>query len=158
VTIPASLPIRQRNAALSSDAPKAGWRVRVRVCLAWRTLDNQIAEGCDIDDSPVLALRAEQLSGASERLAVAACFANILDAAEERQADPGSHLSLDHAAVIASRAEILALIEVLRSESVVDPRGVALAVLLIERRTSPLFKACAGRTLEQAIAEIADAL
>lgn len=130
----------------------------MRVRLTRRILDDQIAEGSGVDRSPALSLRANQLSRAAERYAVAACLANILDAAEECQVDPGSRLMLDHAAVIASRADIVALIEVLRSETAVDVRGVALARLLTERRTSPLFRACSGRTLEQAITEIADAL
>jgi hypothetical protein len=158
VMVPASLPSRLRSASAFSVAPKPDWRARMRVLLTQRTLDDQIAQGSDVTASLALSLRAKQLTGTGERRAASACLANILDAAEERQADPGLRLILDHRAVIASRAEILALIDVLRSGSEVNAQGVALTTLLIERRTSPLFGACTSRTLEQAIAEIAEAL
>lgn len=103
-------------------------------------------------------MRARQLTGATERRALAACLANILDAAEEREADPSSRLVLDHAAVIASRSEIEALIALLRGDAVLDVRGVALARLLAVDRTSPLVHQRRGRTVQAALREVLEAL
>ena len=53
-------------------------------------------------------------------------------------ADPASPVRLNHAEVLAARDGIVALIEVLRSEQTVAPRGVALARLLTVERGSPM--------------------
>ena len=67
---------------------------------------------------------------------------NILEAADERHADPASHVRLNHADVLAARHGIVALIEILRSEQTVAARGVALARLLTVERGSPML--CEG--------------
>ena len=89
---------------------------------------------------------------------MAACLANILDAADERHADRASPLKLSHAEVLAARYEIIALIEALRSDGCVSPRGVALARRLVGDSCSPLFMARTGRTVQQAVSEAAAAL
>jgi hypothetical protein len=142
----------------SADTGEPAWRLRLRVRLARRVLDDRLAAGGQVDGSVALSLRATQLTSAPERRAVAAALEHILDAALEREADPGSGLIVNHKEVIASRPEILAVVEALRGESAVDARGVALARVLIERRTSPLARPSAERTLAETIAEIAQAL
>lgn len=142
----------------SPPAKEWDWRLRLRAWVARRDLDREIAAGAYRDGNPVLELRALQLSRTAERRAIAVCLANILDAAEECQADPGTRLTLDHHAVIGARRELVALIALLRSELAVDVRGVALARLLTEDPASPLFRPCADGTLQEAVAEIADAL
>ncbi len=89
--------------------------------------------GGDVDADPARALRALQLTGATERRCVATSLRNILEAADERHADPASPVRLNHADVLAARHGIVALIEVLRSEQTVTARGVALARLLTGR-------------------------
>jgi hypothetical protein len=142
----------------STEADRADLGLRARVRLARRVLDREIARGASPRDSRELALRVDQLTSAPERHTLAACLENILAAAEECRADPGSRVVLDHAAVIVARGEILTLIELLRSEAQLDARGVALGRLLIADPVGPLMRPCAGRTLGQAILEIADAL
>ena len=89
---------------------------------------------------------------------MAACLANILEAADERHADPASPLKLNHAQVLAARHEIVALIEALRSDQPVAARGVALALLLIDTGGSPLLRPQRGRTVQQAVSEAIAAL
>jgi hypothetical protein len=155
-----ALPIIRQMQRLSSAPPvqNSDWRLRLLARVSRRELDRQIAAGAPLDESPLRALRARELSGTTERHAIAACLANVLDAAEECEADPGSRLTLDHRAVIAARRGILALTELLRSDSVLDVRGIALARRLAEDPTSPLLRMHAGQTIPQAISEIAEAL
>ena len=140
-----------------SPGSTADLRSRLRARLRQRTLDREIASGL-LDGDPARALRARQLADDSERWSVAACLANILDAADERHADPASVLKLNHAEVLAARHEIVSLIEALRSPRSVQPRGVALARTLTDDRGSPLLVERAGRTVRQAVCEAAAAL
>ncbi len=132
-------------------------RSRLRARLRQRVLDREIAVGL-LDGDPARTLRASQLTGDAERHALAACLANIIDAADERHADPSSRLKLNHAEVLAARHEIVALIGALRSERRVNARGVALARRLIDDSCSPLLSVRAGQTVQQAVSEAATAL
>ena len=138
-----------------TDAPRA---VRLRARLRQHVLDREIAAGFARDSDPARALRAEQLIGATERRCVAASLANIVEAADERHADPASPLKLNHAEVLAARHEIAALIEILRSEREVTARGVALAGRLAEAHDSPLLHVQPGRTVQQAVSQALAAL
>jgi hypothetical protein len=131
---------------------------RIRLRLHRRVLDREIAAGEPVHTDPVRALRASQLTGAPERLRVAVSLANIVEAADERHADPSSRVTLNHADVLAARHGIVALIEVLRSEQTVAARGVALARLLSEERSSPMLCESSGRTVQQAVSEALAAL
>jgi hypothetical protein len=111
-----------------------------------------------VDGNPARVLRARQLSSAPERRAIAACLGNILDAADERRVGLASPRLLDHAPVIAARSEIVALIELLRGETALEVRGIALARLLADGPAGRLLRSCPDRTLGQAVAEIIDAL
>ena len=106
-----------------------------------------------MDGDPVRALRARQLATASERRAIAACLAHILDASAEIEAD-STRLSLDHRAVLAARPEMLGLIDRLRSDAAVTVQGVALARVLVDDPTGLLVRPHVGQTLQQAVADI----
>ena len=111
-----------------------------------------------MDGDPVRALRARQLATASERRAIAACLAHILEASAEIEADPATRLSLDHRAVLAARPEMLGLIDRLRSDAAVTVQGVALARVLIDDPMGLLVHPHVGQTLRQAVADILRAL
>lgn len=115
-------------------------------------LGREIAAGLRPEEDQARALRAQQLVGAPERRGIAACLGNILDAADERHADPASPLVLNHVEVLAARREIVALIDHLCSERTVTARGVARARMLTEPR-SPLLRAHTGRSARQAVVE-----
>jgi hypothetical protein len=130
------------------------WRLRLRVRITRGSLDRQLASGAAADGSPALALRTQQLTSTPGRRTIAALLATILEAAEERQADPGSPLIVDHAAVLEAREQIQRLIDVLRARCELEPRGIALARLLLRDSRGPLFCASPGRPLEQALSDI----
>jgi hypothetical protein len=102
--------------------------------------------------------RARQLTSSPERCRVAASLADILKAADERHADPSAPLNVSHAEVPAARHEIVALIQAPRSERPVDPRGVALARQLIQSNGSPLSRARANHTVQEAVSKATAAL
>lgn len=110
------------------------------------------------DEDPARALRAKELSGARERRCIAASLENILDAADEMNADPASPLQLDHLGVLAARDDIVRLIECLRSERPLALRGIALSRLLIDDSTSPLLRPRPARTVPEAVSEAIAAL
>jgi hypothetical protein len=90
------------------------------------------------------------------RLKLATLYGNILHAAEERSADPASPLIIEYAAVLAARDELIQLVARLSSSEALEPRGLALARLLIYDDAGPLFRA-GRKTLTVALAEIASA-
>ena len=144
--------------ASSGDSASPQLRARIRVRLHRRVLDHEIAAGAAVDADPARALRALQLIGAEERQCVATSLRNILDAADERHADPASQVRVNHAEVLAARHGIVALIEVLQSEQSVMARGVALARLLVVERESPMLCERSRRKVPQAVAEALAAL
>jgi hypothetical protein len=131
------------------------WRLRMRVRLTRGVLDRQLAGGVTAGRSPALALRADQLRSPEVRRTIARLLGTILEAAEERSADPGSPLIVNHTAVLDARGDIQALITRLRSPATLDPCGIAHARLLVRDSRSPLFSAASDRTLRDALSEIA---
>jgi hypothetical protein len=132
--------------------------LRLRVRIRRHVLDREIAAGLDPGEDPARATRAQQLLSAHERCSVARCLTNILEAADERHADPASPLKLNHAEVLATRHDILALIAALRSDRVIAARGVALARLLTEADNSPLLRVRPGLSVQDAVAQAIEAL
>ena len=145
--------IAAQNRAPSSEAPSAERGARIRARLHRRVIDREIAGGAAIEVDPARALRALQLTGIAERRCVAASLSNILEAADERHADPASPVRLNHADVLATRYGITALIEILRSEETVAARGVALARLLTVERGSPMLCEGSGLAVRDAVSE-----
>lgn len=156
MTIPSPEPILLQPGPSAPDNNQR-W-LRFRVLLRRRALDREIARGLPLEADAERALRARQLTSRSERCCVAACLANILEAADERHADPASSLRLCHAAVLANRPMIVDLIDALRSERVLTARAIALARVLTQDARSPLFSSRPDRTVAQAVSEAVAAL
>jgi hypothetical protein len=160
MTIPA-LPLYKTEHAHRAVSRSPAGRYRVQRLLtrtpggAWR-LDREIVAGLAIDESAARAVRARQLTSRSMRLALVRLYANVLDAAEERSADPVSPLIIEHAAVVAARQAISLLIARLNSGEALEPRGLALARLLVYDDAGPIFRA-GSKSLTVALAEIASA-
>lgn len=151
--------LQVRSAAIPSAAGRArsasrDLSLRVRVSVTRRRLDREIAGSAEIAESPARSLRAEQLTHPSTRRGIAAMLANILDAAAERRTDQYSPVIVEHEAVLEARAEILALIALLRSGAPLTPRAVALAALLAGHPDSPMVSRSSAETLPQALARI----
>jgi hypothetical protein len=105
-------------------------------------LDAELAAGADPSRHPALALRAGQLTGASTRGAIATTIHHLLDAAEEppdawRAYGPRPPLQRD--AVLACRAELLAIAERLIGPGAISPRTAALAAQLVWDSGSPIY-------------------
>jgi hypothetical protein len=150
--------LQQEDRSSISRSDTADLRLRLRTHLRRRDLDREIAAGASVAGNPLRELRARQLTTRAERHAAAACFANILDAAVDCDADPATRVTLDHRAVLAARAEIAQLIERLRDDEAVEVRGVALARLLADDAAGLLFRPRLGHTFQQAIVDIICAL
>jgi len=149
-------PVRLSSSPSELDRSPRGLRLCVRI--RRHVLDREIASGLHPETDSARTVRAQQLTCPRERRCVAASLANILEAADERHADPGSPLRLNHAQVLAARYEIVALIEALRSDRTVAPRGAALAQLLVDSGSSPLLRSQRRRTVQQAVSEAIAAL
>jgi hypothetical protein len=132
--------------------------MRLRVRIRQRVLDREIADGLPSDFDAARAVRAQQLTSTAERCRVAASLADILKAADERHADPSAPLNVSHAEALAARHQIVALIEALRSERSVGPRGVALARQLIQSSGSPLSRARGSHSVQEAVSKAIAAL
>jgi hypothetical protein len=131
---------------------------RIRFTLLRRRLDGQIAAESPPPDSVDIRRRCAELTARGSRLSLAVALVNILDAADERRADPASPLILDHEAVLRERDQIEELIGRLRGSETVTPRGVALARLLVRDSRGPLYHHQDDKTLHEALATIARAL
>jgi hypothetical protein len=131
---------------------------RIRCTLLRRRLDAQIAAEAPPPDSIDIRRRCAELTARGSRLSLAVALVNILDAADERRADPASALILDDDAVLRERDQIEALIDRLRSGETVGVRGVALARLLVHDPHGPLYQHHDRRPLHDALAKIARAL
>jgi hypothetical protein len=131
---------------------------RIRFTLLRRRLDAQIAAEAPPPDSIDIRRRCAELTARGSRLCLAVALVNILDAADERRADPVSALILDDDAVLRERDQIEALIDRLRSSETVGARGVALAQLLVHDSHGPLYQHHDRRPLHDALAKIARAL
>jgi hypothetical protein len=105
-------------------------------------LDAELAAGADPSRDPALQLRARQLTGASSRAAIATTIHHLLDAAEEPPAAwraQGPRPPLQRAAILAARADLLAIAERLTGSAQVTPRAAALAAQLVWDAGSPVY-------------------
>jgi len=105
-------------------------------------LDAELAAGADPSRDPALALRARQLTGLSTRAAIATTIRHLLDAAEEPPdawRAYGSRPPLQREAVLACRADLLAIAERLCEAGEVSPRTAAVAAQLVWDSASPVY-------------------
>jgi len=130
----------------------------IRFTLLRRRLDAQIAAESPPPDSVDIRRRCAELTARGSRLCLAAALVNILDAADERRADPASALILEHEGVLRERGQIEALIDRLRGSETVSPRGAALVRRLVRDSRGPLYHHHDDKTLHEALTTIARAL
>lgn len=124
----------------------------------WR-LDREIAAGCDCNATEELALRARQLGELRTRRKIARSLRDLVDYVDHT----GSRgvMSPPLSQTMASRfgrAAILELADRLETADSVDPRGVALAITLVNDGLSPLFNPRSGPTVTEAAREATEAL
>lgn len=139
---------------------RAGVALRLRVYITRTSLDRQLVAGWPPESTAALALRARRLIDRRTRQRLACNLCRVVAYADrvERRA-PFSAVVIDCAAVRAGREALLGLAERLEEGAPVNPTGVVLARrLLTDGIDSPLCNPRCGRSVDQAVWEVADAL
>jgi hypothetical protein len=152
---------RRAAGGRSSARPASVW-LRLRVCLRRRALDAQIAAGQPLGLSPVLLLRAAQLTHPGTRRRVARGLRRLVDYAERVGPRPivsRSVLGRTGVSVMADREALLGLADRLERPPAVSPRGVLLARgLLRSELRDELVDPHLGSSIACRVWEVADIL
>jgi hypothetical protein len=123
-----------------STTPSHGLLLRARVWLRRFSLDERLAQGAGVTDSPDLARRAAQLLSERMRRRLASWLERTLEEAERPHVRRTAALPLDREAIRIARPELLSLARDLAAvNEPVEVRGVARAHLLLSDGTSPLY-------------------
>jgi hypothetical protein len=134
----------------------------LRVLLEQPSLDAQLAAGVDPVTSPELALRAGQLAGRRRRTRYARSLRRATAAAETPQTARvparGPAIPVCRIAVLAARAELLALADDLVELPHARPRGVALTLQLLCDGGGPLYRPWRSEDLREAAEQARAAL
>src|SRR5262245_8113061 len=109
------------------------------VLLRRRSLDADLAAGIDPDSSPALALRAAQLTAASERRSLARSLEGLLSSAARPHGAITSAIPVRRDAVLDAKPEILGLAGELAADAPVNPRGVAMVRCMLTNGDSPFY-------------------
>jgi hypothetical protein len=141
----------------SSRTGDASVALRLRVYLTRGRLDRQLADAPLCDLTRALALRSRQLIDRRTRQELANRLREIVQHAESSLLRVTSDVT-DRVAVVVAREPVLGLAERLDGSVPVNPRGVALAKMLLTDGLSPLYGRSCKHTITQAIWEIQDNL
>ena len=130
----------------------AVWRNRGR-------LDAELAAGLDPDGDALLAARAEQITSAASRRALAQTLRNVLDAAEEPPDGwPSARPPLQRDEVLAAREDLEALADRLSDPRSVRPQGAACAVALVWDSASPVYAASEDGSVAELARDVLEVL
>jgi hypothetical protein len=115
--------------------------VRIRTHLRRRQLDEQLANGADLNASPERSLRAAQLTSPTVRLKLANALVEAVGDARMGYLGPlRAGLRRRDAAIRESAEDLLALAARLRDGEPIDVRGAAMASRLLRDRSSPFHR------------------
>lgn len=133
-------PVRVRRVRSRQRRRHVGWLLHITASLRSTALDRELAAGVDPYTSPVLALRAAQLTGPRGRRLVTDGLAGALRRATD--ATPGFSAAVrPQARELRDAAAVLTALEArLRSSAPVSPRGAALLRVLLTDAASPLYQ------------------
>jgi len=129
---------------------------QARASWDWARLDRELAAGDAVEDSEARRMRAQRLVCAEERRGIAAALRNVLDQAEAASRSGRGSRRDEAGAVLASRAGLLRVIALLRSDTPMPPRAVARAELLACDRHGPLLSPHGGGAIARELAAIAE--
>jgi hypothetical protein len=129
-----------------------------RVWLHRRALDHRLAEGALPASSPELDYRAEQLQSSRCRRSFASGIKRIVEAAEEPAGSLTAAVPVRRREILALRAELTDLADLLWSDDDLQVRGLALMEPLLTSAESPLFHPASEETLERTVRRIRAAL
>ncbi len=113
--------------------------LRARVMLHAHRLDAMLLEGADPAESPELTVRARQLTSQSFRQTLAEGIEHVLSVAEPRVSPVSAEPPLAKHEIIAARAALIGLVQMLKEERSVAPAGVVLIEQLLTNGLSPLY-------------------
>jgi len=139
---------------------------RLRVRFSRSLLDQQLADGCSPERSPVHALRARQLADPAGRSAVAKGLRHVVEDAMEpyavltpvRLRRSAVWVSLRQDEVREWQEGLRGLVERLEGSAPVSPCGVARARMLLTDGAGPLYNPSADRALGETLWWTADGL
>jgi hypothetical protein len=146
-----------RYAGGSQSTRDASLALRLRVRLGRGGLDRQLADAPVCDLTRALALRSRQLTDRRTRQELARSLREIVDRVEAPPRLMSADV-IDRAAVRVGREPLLGLAERLEASGPVNPRGVALAKMLLTDGLSPLYNRFCERSVTEAVWEIQDDL
>lgn len=138
------------------DHAPLGHRLQVRVHR--RRLDEELASGAAIGDSPERTLRAEQLADQRARRRLAAALRRIVCEAQDPRITLRVLVAPARTAVLQWSEALLGLAERIERPGPLAARGLAQAVLLISDGAGPLYYPGATHPLGEAIWSIAEGL
>jgi hypothetical protein len=130
--------VTSRSPRLRNRGPRRGsWLIAGRCRLRRTAIDRELAAGADPESSECLHRRASELTRESDRHALAAAYERHLNASTNfPQLDV---LRVNWPAVRAATPRLQRLVQRLREDPGVTPRGVARARLLLTDRDSPIY-------------------
>lgn len=114
--------------------------LRARTVARRSHLDAELAAGADPARDPALGLRARQLTGTVTRAAIATTIHHVLEDAERpAPTQLVSRPPLQREAILAARADLLAIADRLTGPAQVTARAAALAAQLVWDSGSPVY-------------------
>lgn len=149
------------DTAREQRRPRPGVRLRFAVWRHRSRLDAALADGQEPKGDPLLTLRAEQLTSAASRLALARTLRNLIDAAEEPPdawGSTGSQPPLQREGVLAARDDLVALADRLSEPRAVRPQGAARAAALVWDSASRMYSAYPDGSVSHEARDVLEAL
>jgi hypothetical protein len=142
---------------LADPSPAPGMRLRVR--LHRRRLDRELAQGLDPESWSDRALRARQLTNARTRRRIARGLRGVV-ASADRPSGPvlSAAPPACRTAVVPWREALLGLADRLQQPGLVNPCGVARALVLLTDGTGPLYNPGPERPIDEMIWWVVDGL
>ena len=145
-------------APTSSAVPVSHIGLRARVLLHRGRLDAQLAGGSAAHESPELALRAGQLTGARTRCELAASIERLVRTAHGTAIRRSSSPQLARRDVCACSRQLMDLARQLRAPRELNPMGVAQIERLLTDGTGPLYVYGPNDALWRAVSDAGTAL
>lgn len=143
---------------MARDRRRPPLRLRLRVWVRRRRLNNELAAGFEPHASDELALRARQLTDTSTRRRLARSLRGVASDVEDRRAavlGPGVPVCRK---VLPWREGLLGLAERLDGREPVNARGVARTLLLLTDGSGPIYNPAPRRSIGEAVWWIAEGL
>jgi hypothetical protein len=121
-------------------------------------LDRDLAAGADPAADSRLSVRARGLASARMRRRIAGSFRSVIEDAESTRKGMSSEAPAQDRIVREAEPALRTLADALLADGFVEPRGVALALMLLTDTAGPLYRAESPRALTKAALTAATAL